>query len=275
MRYDWMSFTTDYGLSDPFVGVCHGVIARIAPDVRVIDVTHQVPACDVRHGAHLLAHAVGYLPPAVHLAVVDPGVGSTRRGVVVAAPNGLLVGPDNGLLPAAAEALGGAVTAYELTAPEYRLPRVSATFHGRDVFAPAAAHLALGVAPEELGPEVPLVDLERLPTPAPTVRPGALITEVISVDRFGNVQLAAPDSALAQAGFGAGDEVTVRLGESRRRAVVGRTYSDVDDGDLVVLADSAGLVALAVNGGSAAARLALPPNNAPHECTITGSPTAT
>lgn len=275
MRYDWMSFTTDYGLSDPFVGVCHGVIARIAPAVRVIDVTHQIPACDVRHGAHVLAHAVGYLPPAVHLAVVDPGVGTSRRGVVVVAADGLLVGPDNGLLPPAAEALGGAVAAYELTAPEYRLPQVSATFHGRDVFAPAAAHLALGVAPAEFGPEVPPADLERLPTPAPTVRPGALITEVVSVDRFGNVQLAAPDSSLGEAGFGDGDEVTVRLGDARRRAVVGRTFLDVDDGDLVVLGDSAGLVALAVNGGSAAARLGLPARHTAQECTITGSPTAT
>lgn len=268
MRYEWISFTTDYGLDDPYVGICHGVIGRISPHVRVIDVTHGVPPGDVRQGALTLAQAAPFLPPAVHLAVVDPDVGTSRRGLVVVAADGLLVGPDNGLLLPAAKALGGAEAAYELADERYRLPKVSATFHGRDVFAPAAAHLALGVAPEELGPPVPLHLLDRLSTPAPTIRPGALISEVAGVDRFGNIQLTAPETALADAGFTPGDPVIIRLGEVRHVGVIGRTFADVDNGELVVLADSAGLVALAINGGSAATRLGLTPGHVP-EITIT------
>ncbi|MGH3518244.1 MAG: SAM hydrolase/SAM-dependent halogenase family protein [Haloechinothrix sp.] len=275
MRYGWISFTTDYGLDDPFVGVCHGVIARIAPEARIIDITHTVPAGDIRRGAHALAQAVAYLPPAVHLAVVDPGVGSARRGVLIAARDGMLVGPDNGLLPLAADALGGVEQAFELTNSAYRLPKVSATFHGRDVFAPAAAHLARGVSPAELGPSLRPHELDRLPSPAPTVREGALITEVLSVDRFGNIQLAASSGILVDAGFSDGEPVTVRIGPSRHTGMVGRTFADGDDGQLVVLGDSAGLIALAVNGASAAARLGLAPGHTAQECTITASPTAT
>lgn len=269
MRYDWISFTTDYGLQDPFVGICHGVVGRIAAHARVVDVTHFVPRGDVRHGALALTQAVPFLPTAVHLAVVDPGVGTSRRGVVLMTPGGLLVGPDNGLLPPAADALGGATAAFELAAEAYRLPAVSATFHGRDVFAPAAAHLACGVAPSELGPPVALHQLERLPSPAPTVRPGAVTSQVGGVDRFGNVQLTAPADVLTEAGFADGEPVTVRLGESRHAAVVGRTFADVDNGELVVLIDSAGLVALAINGGSAALRLGITAHHVAPEISIT------
>lgn len=262
----WVSFTTDYGLDDAFVGVCHGVLARIAPELRILDVTHGVPPGDVRHGAFALAQAVPYLPAAVHLAVVDPGVGTARRGVVVVARDGLLVGPDNGLLPPAADALGGVQAAFELAAPEFRLPTVSATFHGRDVFAPAAAHLALGVEPSAFGP--PVEELERLPSPAPTVRPGTVVTEVASVDRFGNVQLTAPASSLVSAGMTDGQPVTVQVGADRFDGVLGRTFADVDDGDMVVLADSAGLIAVAVNGGSAAARLGVRGGREAAECTV-------
>lgn len=274
MRYGWISFTTDYGVEDPFVGVCHGVIARIAAHARVIDITHGVPSGDIRNGAHALAQSVPYLPPAVHLAVVDPGVGTSRRGVAIVARDGLLVGPDNGLLSPAAEALGGIVAAFELTNSDYRLPKVSSTFHGRDVFAPAAAHLALGVAPEELGPPLHLHDLERISSPAPTVRQGALVTEVLAVDRFGNIQLAASGHTLGDAGFSEGETVTVKVGQARHHGIVGRTFGDVDDGELVVLSDSSGLVALAVNGASAATKLGLPDRHSAQECTITASPTA-
>ena len=269
MRYDWISFTTDYGLTDPYVGVCHGVIGRIAPHARVLDVSHGVPAGGIRHGGFTLAQAVGYLPPAVHLAVVDPEVGTTRRGIVLVAADGVLVGPDNGLLPPAADVLGGPQQAFELTAQAYRLPQVSATFHGRDVFAPAAAHLASGVKPAELGPSVPLEQVQRLAAPAPSVRQGTIVTEVATIDHFGNVQLAAPAAALAAAGFGDGDRVGVGPGSARLAGIVGRTFADVDDGQLVVLVDSAGLVAVAVNGGSAAHRLGLAPGQATPEVTIT------
>jgi S-adenosyl-L-methionine hydrolase (adenosine-forming) len=243
MTYRWVSFTTDYGTLDGFVAVVKGVIAGIAPDVTVIDVTHQVPAQDVRQGAAVLAQTVPWLPPAVHLAVVDPGVGTQRRGIAVVAERGVLVGPDNGLLLPATDALGGLTAAYELADPAYRLAAVSATFHGRDVFAPAAAHLCLGLDPARLGP--PVADPVRLPAPTVHIGPTGLRSEVLSVDGFGNVQLAAT-------GLG-GLSGTVRV--QGWLASVGRTFADVPGGELVVLADSAGHVAIAVNRGNAAARL--------------------
>lgn len=269
MRYQWISFTTDYGLDDPFVGICHGVIGRIAQDVRIIDLTHTVPPGEVRHGAFTLAQAVGYLPPAVHLAVVDPGVGTTRRAVAVVARDSLLVGPDNGLLLPAATELGGAIAAYELTEPAYRLPEVSATFHGRDIFAPAAAHLAAGVPPERLGPPVEIRDLERVTAPAPSVRPGAITTEVLTTDHFGNIQLAARGDTVADAGFVEGQQVTLHMGEARHIVVLGRTFEDVENGELILLVDSAGMLALAINGASAATKLGLVRGHFP-ECVISG-----
>ncbi|MFL6143392.1 MAG: S-adenosyl-l-methionine hydroxide adenosyltransferase family protein [Labedaea sp.] len=253
MSYGWISFTTDYGLEDGFVGACVGVIARIAPAARLIQVTHAVAPHDIRHGATVLAQTVPYLPPAVHLAVVDPGVGTSRRPVVVVAPDALLVGPDNGLLLPAAEALGGVLSAYELTEPRYRLPAVSATFHGRDIFAPAAAHLAAGVLPHRLGPPVHPGTLARLKPPKTVASHGKLSTEVLGVDRFGNVQLAAAGSDLD--GLAHTRAVHVRAGYRDAAAILGRTFADAPAGIMVVLVDSAGHVALAVNGGSAAAEL--------------------
>jgi S-adenosylmethionine hydrolase len=249
VTYDWVSFTTDYGTADGFVAAVKGVIARIAPDVRVLDVTHQVPAQDVRRGAAVLAQTAPWLPPAVHLAVVDPGVGTRRRGIAVVAARGVLVGPDNGLLLPAADALGGVRTAYELADPAYRLAEVSATFHGRDVFAPAAAHLCLGVDPARLGP--PVDDLVRLPEPTVHIGPDEIRAEVLSVDGFGNVQLAAT-------GLGGLAGPVLVLGQP---ATVGRTFADVPAGQLVVLADSAGYVAVAVNRGNAAVRLGVGPGD--------------
>ncbi|MFL6129363.1 MAG: S-adenosyl-l-methionine hydroxide adenosyltransferase family protein [Mycobacteriales bacterium] len=251
--FRWVSFTTDYGASDGFVAICKGVLATIAPDVTVIDVSHQVPPQDVRRGAAVLAQAVPWLPPAVHLAVVDPGVGTDRRGIAVVTPRGILVGPDNGLLVPAAGALGAATAAYALTERAFWLPEVSGTFHGRDVFAPVAAHLCRGIQPARLGPAVPPDQLHRLPAPEVAVTAGALRAEVLSIDAFGNVQLAATAADLAAAGLRT--RATVRIGATARPAAVGRTFADTEPGGLVVLADSAGQVAIAVNGGSAAAEL--------------------
>lgn len=251
MTYDWISFTTDYGLEDGFVAACQGVLATIAPHARVVHVTHLVPAQDVRRGATVLAQTVPYLPPAVHLAVVDPGVGTRRRSIALVANEGVLVGPDNGLLVPAAEALGGLAAAYELTSPAYRLGEVSATFHGRDVFAPAAAHLATGVAPHQLGPELDPATLVRLPAPRTASVPGLLRSEILSVDTFGNVQLAATRRDLDITAFGA-DLVCVEAGARSVLARLGTTFADVEPGSMVVIVDSAGHVALAVNGGSAA-----------------------
>lgn len=251
MVYDWISFTSDYGLTDGFTAACRGVIAGIAPAVQVMDVTHGVPPQRLRQGATVLADTLPFLPRGVHLAVVDPGVGTKRRGVVVVARRGLLVGPDNGLLLPAAEALGGVEAAYELTAPEYRLPDVSTTFHGRDVFAPAAAHLALGVPPESFGD--PVSDLVELPTPHRLVgkRPNRLIADVLAVDHYGNIQLAATMDDLRATGLGRIVEVEGDDPDLRVTAIVGRTFNDVGPGTLLVYEDSAGRLALATNYGSA------------------------
>lgn len=249
----WISLTTDYGVSDGFVAACHGVIGRLAPQLRVIDVTHQIAPGDVTRGAALLAQAVPYLPAAVHVGVVDPGVGTGRRGIAVQAPGGILVGPDNGLLPWAADALGGATAAAELANPQWFLHPVSRTFHGRDVFAPAAARLATGAPLAEAGPALDPARLVRLPDPVVAVGDGWLEAEVLTVDRFGNVQLAALGDALAALP----DRVTV----GGVPAVRGATFADAPAGGLVALVDSADRVAVAVNGGRASVVLGVSPGD--------------
>lgn len=242
--YSWISLTTDYGLSDGFAAACHGVIARVAPAVRVIDVTHLVPPADVAGGGAVLAQTVAYLPPAVHVAVVDPGVGTSRRGIAVATPGGLLVGPDNGLLLPAARVLGGITGAVELTNPKWLATRVSRTFHGRDVFAPVAARLALGAPLTQAGPAVDPADLVRLPAPEVLVSADRVAAPVLTVDHFGNVQLAASESVL--------DRLGTALAVNGVPAVRGGTFGDVPAGGLVVYVDSADRVAVAVNSGRAA-----------------------
>jgi S-adenosylmethionine hydrolase len=259
--YDWITFTSDYGLEDNFVGVCHGVMARVAPRARVIDVSHGVAAQDVRQGALVLEQAVPYLPPAVHLAVVDPGVGSGRGMVAVEAGGQVLVGPDNGLLVWAAEALGGAGRAHALQEPAYRLAPVSATFHGRDVFAPAAAHLAAGVAPGALGPELDPAGLVRLERPGARVDGDRVGTSVVAVDHFGNLALDLRRDDLARAGVAVGDPVEVRVGGRAHRLLYGETFASVPAGDLVLHEDSSGSLAVAVNLGRAAERLGAGPGD--------------
>ena len=250
---DWISLTTDYGQSDGFVAACHGVIARIAPEVRVIDVTHLVPPADVTRGAAVLAQTVPHLPFSVHVGVVDPGVGTARRGIALEAERGLLVGPDNGLLPAAADALGGIRRAVSLESPHWFAQTVSPTFHGRDVFAPVAAHLATGADLAGAGPAIDPDTLVRLPEPVVSAGDGWLEAEVATVDRFGNVQLAAPAEALDRLG-----EVLRVGGVSARR---GRTFGDGAPGALVVYVDSADRVAVAVNGGRAVVALGVTPGD--------------
>jgi S-adenosylmethionine hydrolase len=244
----WISFTTDYGLDDGFVAACHGVIARLAPAARIIDVTHLVPPGDVARGAHVLAQTVPSLPRGVHLAVVDPGVGTARRPIAIEAEDGgFLVGPDNGLLIPAAEALGGIRRAVQLS-PSWFAPDVSRTFHGRDVFAPVAARLAAGAALSSAGSAA--ASLVRLPPPFLSSLPDGVTAEVLTVDRFGNVQLASRSALPFVSALVAG-----------RRAVVGGTFGDAPAGSLVVFVDSAGYLAVAVNGGSAAALLGVGPGD--------------
>jgi S-adenosylmethionine hydrolase len=251
--YGWISLTTDYGRSDGFAAALHGVIARIAPTVRVIDVTHDVRPGDIARGAAVLAQTVADLPASVHVAVVDPGVGTLRRAIALATDGGLLVGPDNGLLLPAADVLGGVTEAVELTKPDWHREPVSATFHGRDIFAPVAARLATGASLREAGSPLPTADLIRLPLPVVELGDGYIEAEVLTVDRFGNVQLAAT-----------AEEVS-RLGENvlvgGLRAVRVATFGDAPHGGLIVFGDSAGHAAVAINGGRAVVALGIEPGD--------------
>jgi S-adenosylmethionine hydrolase len=244
---------TDYGLHDEFVGICHGVIAQIAPDARVIDLSHAVPRQDVFRGAVVLSRAVAYMPAdAVYCAVVDPGVGSERRAVAVATPSGaILVGPDNGLLSPAWAALGGVEAAHEISSGSVVLRPVSRTFHGRDVFAPAAAHLARGMALEGVGPPLDPEDLRAIELPGPMVAPGAVGGRVTGIDGFGNVQLNVTAEHLAAAGIGE------RLAIGSARIPLVGIFADLPEHGLGAIVDSQGFVALVVNKGSAAEGLRL------------------
>ncbi len=241
-------FLTDYGLSDEFVGVCHGVMARIAPQARVIDLTHAIPRQDVTAGAMAFARAAPFMPDdAVFLGVVDPGVGSARRPVAVASESGaLLVGPDNGVLSMAWAALGGAAQAAEIISERVLLRPVSGTFHGRDVFAPAAAHLSMGMPLGDLGPLVEPGTLRTVEMSGPTIVRDVVGARVTGVDGYGNVQLNVRPGDLEAAGLEGSVEVCGR--------VVARasTFADVPEGSPAAIVDSQGFVALVVNGGSAA-----------------------
>lgn len=256
---DCISLLTDYGLEDGFVAACHGVAARIAPAVRVIDITHLVPAGDVRRGGSVLAQTVPYLPPGVHVAVVDPGVGTARRAVAVSAGDRIFVGPDNGLLSWPLSAVGGAERAYALTNEKLWLHPVSATFHGRDIFMPVAAHLAAGLALDSVGDELDVEALVRLPEPSSRVADGRIDAEVVSVDRFGNIQLSARDADLAQVAARVGGALVIEAGRRQFAVPLRDTFGSVPPGDLVAYTDSAGQLAVAVNSGDAAERLGLPP----------------
>jgi S-adenosyl-L-methionine hydrolase (adenosine-forming) len=250
-----VTLLSDFGTRDTYAGVVEGAILRVAPDARVLHLTHGVAPGDIAAGARALADAVPHVPVGIHVAVIDPGVGTDRRALVLRSADGrLFVGPDNGLLVAAAEHAGGIAAAHELTVP----PGASPTFHGRDVFAPAAGRLALGDPPSALGESVDLAGLVRLTLPGPTVEFGLLRAPCVHVDRFGNCALAAAAAHLDGAGLVAGSAVAVAVrGLPRGAAQRGRTFADVPPGALVVLVDSAGAAALCINGGDAASELRL------------------
>jgi S-adenosyl-L-methionine hydrolase (adenosine-forming) len=251
-----ITFLTDFGLQDDFVGTCHGVIKRIAPGVEIIDITHGIQPQAVMQGALVLRNTLPYMPEGVHLAVVDPGVGGPRRALAIRDRTGrFYVGPDNGLLIPAAEAMGGIADARELANPAYALEPVSRTFHGRDLFAPAAAHLALGVEIAELGPPVDTDALVRLELPEPQLDRDHLQAVVLYVDRYGNMQLNLSREQLEQVGIEPGVRLELEFQGERYYAVAARTFADARPGDIVLYEDSYGNIATAINRGSAAEML--------------------
>jgi S-adenosyl-L-methionine hydrolase (adenosine-forming) len=258
-----ITFLSDYGYADEFAGVCRAVITRIASEAQVVDITHGLPRHAVRHGAVLLAHALPFAPPGVHLAVVDPGVGTERRPVAVRVEDEerILVGPDNGVLSLATERLGGAVEAVDLSASPHRLEPVTSTFHGRDLFAPVAAHLALGAALAEAGEPVDPTTLTRVELPEPRIYPDRIVAHVVYVDGFGNVALNLSHEQLASTFLRLGEPVAVDAGASRVTVPFGRTFSDVGPGQGIMYEDSSRSVALAVNRDSAADLLELAPDD--------------
>jgi len=248
-------FLTDFGLQDDFVGTCHGVITRIAPESRVIDVTHGIPPTAVLQGALVLSSTLPYMPVGVHLAVVDPGVGGARRPLALQDADGrLFVGPDNGLLLPAAER-SGIVEARELANPDYALESISRTFHGRDLFAPAAAHLANGVPLAELGPPVDPDALVRLDLPVPTFREDRIDATMLYVDSFGNIALNLTRDDVETAGVAPGSRIELVLSGEGYYAVMARTFADARPGDVILYEDSYGNMSVAINRGSAAAML--------------------
>jgi S-adenosylmethionine hydrolase len=257
-----ISFLTDFG-PDLAPAICRGVMLSIAPDAQIVDISHGVRKFAILEGAFLLWSAVPWLPVGIHLAVVDPGVGTARLPIAIRVARGdVLVGPDNGLLMPAADVLGGATEARVLENPELLRPQRASTFHGRDIFAPVAAHLAAGRRFEEVGPTTPLASLVELVFPSPTIAPGRLETTVAWVDSFGNLRLFATPDDLAAA-FGNqpfGWTITVELPAGSEGtpfsepAVWARTFGDEPAGSLLVYGDSSGMLAIAENLGSAALR---------------------
>jgi S-adenosylmethionine hydrolase len=258
----FITFLSDFGLQDDFVGTCHGVIKRIAPDVQVIDITHGIEPRSILQGALVLANTVPYMPEGVHLAVVDPGVGGPRRALALRDTGGrMYVGPDNGLLVPAAEKHGGIAEAHEIVNPEYAVEPVSYTFHGRDIFSPAAAHLAKGLDLAELGPPLAVSALVRLELPVPELGARRIRATVLYVDAFGNVQLNLTREHLEQAEVVPGTRVELQYAGQRYYAVATRTFSDARVGDIVLYEDAYRNVAVAMNRGNAAEMLGAQPGH--------------
>jgi len=251
----FITFLSDFGLKDDFVGTCHGVMKRIAPESQIIDITHGIPPQAVLQGSIVLANTIEYMPVGVHLAVVDPGVGGPRRPLALQDADGrLYVGPDNGLLlPAASRA--GVTAAHELASPAHALESISRTFHGRDLFSPAAAHLATGVPLQELGPPVDPDSLVALDVPQPVVTDGAVVATMLYVDSFGNIMLNLGREQVERLGIESGARLELEVAGQRYFAVMARTFDDARPGDVILYEDSYRNMSVAINRGNAAAML--------------------
>jgi hypothetical protein len=254
--FDWVTFLSDYGAEDVFVGVCKGVIAQVAPHVRILDVCHLIAPQDVEQGATQLAAAMPFLPNGVHLAMVDPQAARPARGVVVRTGGGsLLVGPDNGLLSQAWDVAGGLAEVVEIANSQLWLEHVHATFRGRDVFAPVAGHLAAGRPLADVGPSIDVDTLTRLHTRDAVVDHDHVHAEILAVDHFGNVSLNVARADLEAAGITLGDTVELRCNGRTLSVPFTHTFGEVSQGRLTLCEDSFRAVQLAVNAGRASQEL--------------------
>jgi S-adenosylmethionine hydrolase len=257
-----VTLLTDYGVHSEFPGVCHGVIRRICPQAQIVDITHGISRHDIRHGALVLRNALPYMPTGVHVAVVDPQVGTERRAVALRCVDGnVLVGPDNGLLSLAAEAAGGVAEAVDVSRSPHRLEPVSATFHGRDVFAPVAAAIAAGESVSEAGDPLDPDELEVLELPLPYFDGETLVAHVLLIDVYGNVTLDVHHENLPGTSLTLGRTIEVAAGERKARAIYTTTFADLPPGELLLYQDSSRTLALAVNRGDAATTLGVEPDD--------------
>jgi len=276
-RYDTISFLSDYGIRDEFVGIVKCVIADIAPQAKVIDLTHEIPPFDVRAGSLALARCISYVPSGIVLAVVDPGVGTARRGVAVSVGGGrgVLIGPDNGLLSMGTALAGGADAAVVLNNPEYQLGAPGATFAGRDIFAPAAAHLCNGVPFAELGDAVDPSLLMPGVVPLSRTEADGIVAEITWVDRYGNCQLNVGPDDVSSLGTQLSVLLTASTGErSTRAASIVNTFADIGGGIGLVI-DSFGMLAICIDRGSAADELSIGVGDAVTLSVLTETPSVT
>ena len=254
MKHRFITFLTDFGLQDDFVGTCHGVMRTIAPDVQIIDITHGIPAGGDPRRARSCSRTRSATCPSASTSRSSIPASADRAGRSRCATRDgrVFIGPDNGLLVRAAERDGPVAAAHELANSDFALPSVSRTFHGRDLFSPAAAHVALGVELAELGPPVDPEVLVRLDVPRPELGARRIRATVLYVDRFGNVQLNLTREHLEQAGVVPGTKVELELGTERYYAVAARTFGDARPGDIILYEDAYRNVSIAINRGSAA-----------------------